>query len=58
MLYDVWRRRHFFWTSCIQTDAQSHLKGKLLGPSLTDSNCYDDIFLGNICQYQEYPICY
>ena len=35
-----------------------NIKDILLGSSLTDANCHDDIFLGDICQYREYLSCY
>ena len=35
-----------------------NLKGRFLGQSLKDSNCYDDIFPGNICPYQQCFSCY
>ena len=41
----------------------SNFKGRFLGPSWTDSNCHVDIcpgniWLGDICPYQEYLSCY
>ena len=40
-----------------------NFQGRVLGPSLPDSNCHDDICPGNIClrnicPYQEYITCY
>ena len=35
-----------------------NFKGRLRGPSWTDSNCHSDICPGNICPYKEYLSCY
>ena len=44
------------------TGSLRNIKGKFLGPSLTDANCHGDICPGNICPgnicpYQEYLNC-
>ena len=54
----------FYWAfQLLLTWFWPNLKGRFLGPSLTNANCHGDICLGNICPgdiipYQQYLSCY